>query len=88
MFTNPPPISSFQQRLPNPYRPEASVVASLLTPLQAALDWAAAAQIAQPWVQAVRKNPPPFWAMESLLIAPALRSLKPHIEHGDPESSS
>ena len=67
MFTNPPPISSFQQRLPNPYRPEASVVASLLTPLQAALDWAAAAQIAQPWVQAVRKNPPPFWAMESLL---------------------
>ncbi|MDO8718026.1 MAG: L-glutamate gamma-semialdehyde dehydrogenase, partial [Polaromonas sp.] len=26
-----------------------------------------AAQAAQPWVQAVRSNPPPFWAMESLL---------------------
>ena len=67
MFTNPPPISSFQQRLPNPYRPEATVVASLLTPLQTALDWAVASQTAQPWVQAVRNNPPPFWAMESLL---------------------
>ncbi|MES2944867.1 MAG: proline dehydrogenase family protein, partial [Pseudomonadota bacterium] len=32
-----------------------------------ALDWAAAAHSAQPWVQAVRDNPPPFWAMESLL---------------------
>jgi RHH-type proline utilization regulon transcriptional repressor/proline dehydrogenase/delta 1-pyrroline-5-carboxylate dehydrogenase len=31
------------------------------------LDWAAAAKAATPWVQAVRDNPPPFWAMESLL---------------------
>jgi RHH-type proline utilization regulon transcriptional repressor/proline dehydrogenase/delta 1-pyrroline-5-carboxylate dehydrogenase len=31
------------------------------------LDWAAAAKVATPWVQAVRDNPPPFWAMESLL---------------------
>ena len=63
MFTTPPP----PQRLPSPYQTEATVVSSLLTPLQTALDWAAAAQIAQPWVHAVRNNPPPFWAMESLL---------------------
>jgi len=35
--------------------------------LSRALDWAAAAKAATPWVQAVRQNPPPFWAMESLL---------------------
>ncbi|RYY57792.1 MAG: bifunctional proline dehydrogenase/L-glutamate gamma-semialdehyde dehydrogenase, partial [Comamonadaceae bacterium] len=29
--------------------------------------WAAAAQAARPWVHAVRRHPPPFWAMESLL---------------------
>ena len=34
---------------------------------QGALDWAAAVREAEPWVQAVRENPPPFWAMESLL---------------------
>jgi len=54
-------------RLPFPYRPEADVVASQLRGLAGALDWAAAAHSAQPWVQAVRDNPPPFWAMESLL---------------------
>ena len=63
MFTSPPP----PQRLPNPYQSEAAVVSTLLGPLQTALDWAAAARVAQPWVQAVRNNPPPFWAMESLL---------------------
>ncbi len=55
------------QRLPFPYRPEAGVVSHLLSSLSGALDWAAAAQSAQPWVQAVRASPPPFWAMESLL---------------------
>src|SRR6186713_2921430 len=54
-------------RLPFPYRPEADVVAGQLRALGGALDWAAAAHSAQPWVQAVRDNPPPFWAMESLL---------------------
>ena len=54
-------------RLPFPYRPESDVVAGHLDKLAGALDWAAAAQSAQPWVQAVRDNPPPFWAMESLL---------------------
>jgi RHH-type proline utilization regulon transcriptional repressor/proline dehydrogenase/delta 1-pyrroline-5-carboxylate dehydrogenase len=54
-------------RLPFPYRPEAEIVTLHLQRLAGALDWAAAAQAAQPWVQAVRDNPPPFWAMESLL---------------------
>ncbi|HEY0824914.1 MAG TPA: L-glutamate gamma-semialdehyde dehydrogenase [Ramlibacter sp.] len=56
-----------RQRLPSPYRPEAAMVADRLQSLQGALDWAAAAQAAAPWVAAVRRNPPPFWAMESLL---------------------
>ncbi len=60
-------LSQQPQRLPFPYRPEAGVVSHLLSGLSGALDWAAAAQSAQPWVQAVRANPPPFWAMESLL---------------------
>ena len=55
------------QRLPNPYRAEAEVVAARLQLVSHALDWAAAARVATPWVQAVRDNPPPFWAMESLL---------------------
>ena len=54
-------------RLPNPYRPEATIVAQRLNTLANALDWASAAKAAAPWVQAVRNNPPPFWAMESLL---------------------
>ena len=54
-------------RLPSPYRPEADVVAHRLQALSGALDWAAASAPARPWVQAVRDNPPPFWAMESLL---------------------
>ena len=60
-------VATSPQRLPFPYRPEAAVVSTLLRGLEGALDWAAAAQLAQPWVQAVRDNPPPFWAMESLL---------------------
>ncbi|MFZ2824415.1 L-glutamate gamma-semialdehyde dehydrogenase [Hydrogenophaga sp.] len=54
-------------RLPFPYRPEVAIVAQRLAALQGALDWAAAAHVAAPWVRAVRENPPPFWAMESLL---------------------
>src|SRR5450830_269930 len=55
------------QRLPIPYRPESTIVAQRLAALAQALDWAAVAHSAAPWVQAVRDNPPPFWAMESLL---------------------
>jgi RHH-type transcriptional regulator, proline utilization regulon repressor / proline dehydrogenase / delta 1-pyrroline-5-carboxylate dehydrogenase len=54
-------------RLPNPYCSEAQTVSTCLSALANALDWAAAAKAATPWVQAVRQNPPPFWAMESLL---------------------
>jgi RHH-type proline utilization regulon transcriptional repressor/proline dehydrogenase/delta 1-pyrroline-5-carboxylate dehydrogenase len=66
MHSDAPPALA-GQRLPSPYRPEADVVAGRLQSLQGALDWAAAAQVAAPWVAAVRRNPPPFWAMESLL---------------------
>ncbi|WP_427914472.1 L-glutamate gamma-semialdehyde dehydrogenase [Ramlibacter sp. MMS24-I3-19] len=55
------------QRLPSPYRDENTVVTNRLASLQGALDWAAAAHDAAPWVQAVREDPPPFWAMETLL---------------------
>ncbi len=54
-------------RLPFPYLPEDAVLSRRLVALEGALDWAAAARMATPWVQSVRKNPPPFWAMESLL---------------------
>ena len=54
-------------RLPDPYRPEDLIVSQRLGALGHALDWAAAAKTATPWVHAVRQNPPPFWAMESLL---------------------
>ncbi|WP_431127046.1 L-glutamate gamma-semialdehyde dehydrogenase [Variovorax paradoxus] len=53
--------------LPIPYRPEADVVSHRLASLAGALEWSAAAAAARPWVEAVRRHPPPFWAMESLL---------------------
>ena len=59
--------AAVRQRLPFPYRAEVDVVSQRLASLASALDWAAAAKVATPWVQAVRQNPPPFWAMESLL---------------------
>jgi RHH-type transcriptional regulator, proline utilization regulon repressor / proline dehydrogenase / delta 1-pyrroline-5-carboxylate dehydrogenase len=54
-------------RLPTAYRPEADIVQLRLRGLDTALDWHRIAQQAGPWVTAVRQNPPPFWAMESLL---------------------
>jgi RHH-type proline utilization regulon transcriptional repressor/proline dehydrogenase/delta 1-pyrroline-5-carboxylate dehydrogenase len=54
-------------RLPHPGRPEADVVRHRLQRLEGALDWASAMQQARPWVEAVRREPPPFWALESLL---------------------
>ena len=59
----PPPIA----RLPYPYREELAVLAQLMHGLAGAADWPAAVHRARPWVQAVRDNPAPFWAMESLL---------------------
>jgi len=54
-------------RLPSPYREESEVLAQRLSCLAGALDWRAATVIATPWVENVRRHPPPFWAMESLL---------------------
>ncbi|HSX93054.1 MAG TPA: proline dehydrogenase family protein, partial [Hydrogenophaga sp.] len=54
-------------RLPDPYRAEAAVLADRLAALGGALDWATVQACARPWVRAVRENPPPFWAMERLL---------------------
>ncbi len=54
-------------RLPFPYRPEAEAVAASLAALQGRLDWPAVIDAARPWVRAVREQPAPFWAMESLL---------------------
>ena len=55
------------QRLPSPYRDENEIVEQRLKSLHGTLDWAAAARAAAPWVDAVRRHPPPFWAMETLL---------------------
>jgi len=62
-FATPPE----QPRLPDPYRAEGPVVQALAERLGAALDWPAVIGAASPWVEQVRKNPAPFWAMESLL---------------------
>ena len=67
MNSNFPAPDLSTSRLPSPYRPEAATVEALLHSLHGALDWAAAAAEASPWVQAVRDHPPPFWAMETLL---------------------
>ncbi|MDE2160163.1 MAG: bifunctional proline dehydrogenase/L-glutamate gamma-semialdehyde dehydrogenase, partial [Burkholderiales bacterium] len=54
-------------RLPFPYRPESEAVAESLRILRDRLDWNAVLAAARPWVRAVREQPAPFWAMESLL---------------------
>lgn len=54
-------------RLPFPYRPEPEVVAAVRQQLHGRLDWAAVVAEATPWVHAVREQPAPFWALESLL---------------------
>ncbi|MFY9459055.1 MAG: proline dehydrogenase family protein, partial [Aquabacterium commune] len=54
-------------RLPAPDRPETDVLRHRLHSLEGALDWAAVARQARPWVEAVRAHPAPFWALESLL---------------------
>ncbi len=60
-------MSRPSDRLPFPYRPEAGVLAQRLAALREALDWGSVVTMASPWVRAVRRHPPPFWAMESLL---------------------
>jgi RHH-type proline utilization regulon transcriptional repressor/proline dehydrogenase/delta 1-pyrroline-5-carboxylate dehydrogenase len=55
------------ERLPDPCRDEAAVLAEALAALQGRLNWPAVQATATPWVRAVRAQPAPFWAMESLL---------------------
>ncbi len=62
-FTSPPE----SPRLPDPYRAEGPVVQALAERVSAALDWPGVLAMASPWVEQVRRNPAPFWAMESLL---------------------
>ena len=53
-------------RLPYPYGAEADAVNAALARV-GTLDWPAVIARAKPWVEGVRANPAPFWAMESLL---------------------
>lgn len=53
-------------RLPFPYQPEAQALAQVQARL-GTVDWAAVQARAQPWVDAARHQPAPFWALESLL---------------------
>ena len=54
-------------RLPHPYREELAIVRRNVATAANTLDWPQVIETARPWVTAVRDNPPPFWAMESLL---------------------
>jgi len=54
-------------RLPFPYREETAIVHRNVEVAAAVLDWPQVIETARPWVAAIRENPPPFWAMESLL---------------------
>ena len=54
-------------RLPHPYREELAIVRRNVASAAETLDWPHVIEAARPWVTAVRDNPPPFWAMESLL---------------------
>jgi RHH-type proline utilization regulon transcriptional repressor/proline dehydrogenase/delta 1-pyrroline-5-carboxylate dehydrogenase len=54
-------------RLSSPYRPEAEAAAACLRGIDSAVDWAAVAAMATPWLEAARRDPAPFWAVETLL---------------------
>lgn len=59
------PLPPESPRLPSPYRDEMPVVQALAASVR--LDWPSVLATAAPWVDQVRANPAPFWAMESLL---------------------
>ncbi|TAG83196.1 MAG: L-glutamate gamma-semialdehyde dehydrogenase [Betaproteobacteria bacterium] len=54
-------------RLPEPYRAEQPIVEANIARAAAHLAWERVIETARPWVEGVRRDPPPFWAMESLL---------------------
>ena len=69
MPTLSPPFAAAPERarLPHPARAELEVLTRLAPTVQTALDWRRVIEHARPWVQAVRDQPAPFWALESLL---------------------
>ncbi len=54
-------------RLPDPYLPEQPIVEANIAKVASLVDWQRVIAQAAPWVEGVRRDPPPFWAMESLL---------------------
>src|SRR4051812_25933839 len=50
-----------------PYRPEAQCAHEALQAIEGVLDWGRVTQAATPWIEAVRREPAPFWALETLL---------------------
>ena len=59
------PIPS--SRLSSPYRPEGDAAARCLETVENTLEWPVVAALAAPWLEAVRRSPAPFWAVETLL---------------------
>ena len=55
------------ERLSSPYRAEADAAAHCLERVEHALEWPVVAAMAAPWLEAVRRSPAPFWAVETLL---------------------
>src|SRR5690349_16118677 len=66
-------LTPFIQRLPDSYVPEADAAHAALARL-GGLDWPRVAATATPWIDAVRREPAPFWAMETLLAEYPLSS--------------
>src|SRR3954469_2112373 len=56
-----------QARLPSPYRAEAEAASAALGRLEDSLEWDSVAATASRWIESVRSQPAPFWALESLL---------------------
>ena len=54
-------------RLPLPWADEATQVERLKQQLQDKIDWGRVRQLSEPWVRGVRRRPPAFWALDSLL---------------------
>ena len=63
LIAGPPNILALTQWLTG----HREVLRQHLHSLEGALDWPAAADVARPWIDAVRAQPAPFWALESLL---------------------
>ena len=56
------------QRLPSPYRAEAEIARAALESVKEHLSWPRVIATATPWIEAIRRDPAPFWALEMLLL--------------------